>query len=307
MPVSSEWSLPAPRKLDFVEPITSLRVGMVEGTVNVVGTADEVARLELSHIDGPPLQVRHRGNTLTVGYEDLPWKGFWKWLNPRRTKRTVHITLVVPAATHVEVGAVSATTVISGISGHTEVHGVSGESTLVGLSGPVRADMVSGRVEAQSVTGDLFFHSVSGGLTVIDANTSMIRADSVSGDITLDLAPAADGADIQLTNVSGAIALRLPQPANAEVEAHTASGTVTCALDDLSVSGPWGPKQVTGRLGTGSGKLKATTVSGSLTLLRRPAQPPQQPPQPPQPLETVSGTAHQTSTGASSASTDKEL
>lgn len=32
-----------------------------------------------------------------------------------------------------------------------------------------------------------------------------------------------------------------------------------------------GAKRITGRLGAGSGRLKATTVSGSIALLRRPA------------------------------------
>ena len=42
------------------------------------------------------------------------------------------------------------------------------------------------------------------------------------------------------------------------------------AFEDLRVSGQWGAKSITGRLGTGRGKLKATTVSGSIALLRRP-------------------------------------
>ena len=54
------------------------------------------------------------------------------------------------------------------------------------------------------------------------------------------------------------------------MEANTASGTVSNAFEDLRVSGQWGAKKITGRLGAGSGSLKATTVSGSIALLRRP-------------------------------------
>ncbi len=64
--------------------------------------------------------------------------------------------------------------------------------------------------------------------------------------------------------------MRLPDPADAEVEANTASGAISNAFDDLRVQGMWGAHKLTGRLGAGSGTLRATTVSGSIALLRRP-------------------------------------
>jgi hypothetical protein len=54
------------------------------------------------------------------------------------------------------------------------------------------------------------------------------------------------------------------------VEANTASGKVSNAFEDLRVGGQWGAKRITGRLGAGNGSLKATTISGSIALLRRP-------------------------------------
>lgn len=164
---------------------------------------------------------------------------------------------------------VSAGAVISGIDGRTEVKGVNGDTTLVGLAGSVRADTVSGNLEAQALTGDLRFNSVSGDLTVVEAG-SCVKADSVSGSMIVDLDPASRPASIDLTSVSGEIAIRLPHPADAQVEANTASGSVSNAFEDLRVSGQWGAKRITGRLGAGNGKLKATTISGSIALLRRP-------------------------------------
>lgn len=96
-----------------------------------------------------------------------------------------------------------------------------------------------------------------------------VRADSVSGSMIVDLDPEGP-TEVRLTSVSGEIAIRLPQPADAEVEANTASGTISNAFDGLRVHGQWGAHKVTGRLGAGTGKLRATTVSGSIALLRRP-------------------------------------
>jgi hypothetical protein len=266
----SEWSVAEPRKLTFDESVSELQVRIVHGTVNVVGTDEGSARLEVSEIEGPPLIVTHQDGVLTVAYEDLPWKGFLKWLDRKGWRRNAVVSLAVPTGTRVEVGVVSAAAVVSGLEGRAEVKGVSGDTTLVSLTGPVRADTVSGNVEAQALAGDLRFNSVSGDLTVVEAGSS-VRADSVSGSMIVDLDPVGGPTDISLNSVSGEIAIRLPQPADAKVEANTASGSVSSAFEDLRVTGQWGAKRITGRLGAGNGRLKATTISGSIALLRRPA------------------------------------
>ncbi|MFI2414595.1 DUF4097 family beta strand repeat-containing protein [Streptomyces sp. NPDC018947] len=265
----SEWSVAEPTKLTFDEPVSELHVRVVSGTVNVVGTDEGSARLEVSEIEGPPLVVTHEDGRLTVAYEDLPWKNLLTWLDRKGWRRSAVVSLAVPARTRVEVGVVGAAAVVSGIEGRTEVKGVTGDTTLVGLTGPVRADTVSGSLEAQALKGDLRFNSVSGDLTVVEAGSS-VKADSVSGSMIVDLDPAVGPTDVGLTSVSGEIAIRLPQPADARVEANTASGTVSNAFEDLRVAGQWGAKRITGRLGAGNGRLKATTVSGSIALLRRP-------------------------------------
>ncbi|AMW12823.1 hypothetical protein A4E84_27045 [Streptomyces qaidamensis] len=267
----SEWSVTEPRKLTFDEPVSDLRVRLVNGTVNVVGTDDASALLEISEIEGPPLVVTQQDGTLTVAYEDLPWKGFLKWLDRKGWRRSAVASLAVPADTRVEVGVVGAGAVISGIQGPAVVKGVTGDTTLVGLSGPVRAETVSGNLEAQDVTGDLRFNSVSGDLTVVEGSGPSVRAESVSGSMIVDLDPNGP-TDVRLTSVSGEIAIRLPYPADADVEANTASGCVSNAFDGLRVHGQWGAHKITGRLGAGTGKLRATTVSGSIALLRRPAR-----------------------------------
>ncbi|GAA2975135.1 DUF4097 family beta strand repeat-containing protein [Streptomyces flavovirens] len=266
----STWTVAEPQKLTFDDPVTALHVRVVDGTVNVVGTTEPTARLEVSEIEGPPLIVTRRGSTLTVAYEDLPWKGFLSWLDRRSPRRRAVVSLAVPAGSGVEVGVVGAGAVVSGIHGRTEVRGVGGDTTLVGLSGKVRAETVSGSLEAQAVTGDLRFHSVSGDLTVVEGAGTSVRAESVSGDMVLDLDTSAEPTDIRLTTVSGEIAIRLPHPADAKVEANTATGEVSNAFEDLRVGGQWGAKKITGKLGAGTGTLRATTVSGSIALLRRP-------------------------------------
>ncbi|GGW68358.1 DUF4097 family beta strand repeat-containing protein [Streptomyces xantholiticus] len=281
------WEVAEPQKLAFDDPLTTLNVRIVGGTVNVVGTDEGSTRLEISEVEGPPLIVTRNGSTLTVAYEDLPWTGFLKWLDRKGHRRSAVVSVAVPAQTAVEVGVVGAGAVVSGVRGTTVVRGVSGDTTLVGLSGDIRADTVTGNLEAQSVTGDLRYNSVSGDLTVIDGAGASVRADSVSGDMVIDLDPGGQPTDIRLTTVSGEVAIRLPHPADARVDANTASGAVSNAFDDLRVSGQWGAKRITGTLGAGNGTLKATTVSGAIALLRRP--PAEDDPYDESPADTPSG------------------
>ncbi|MEU3753005.1 DUF4097 family beta strand repeat-containing protein [Streptomyces olivoreticuli] len=267
MPAQSKWSLSTPRKVTFEEPVTALAVRIIGGTVNVVGDATGPARLELSEIDGPPLTVTLDEGTLTVAYDDLPWM---KWLSRRIWGRTATVTLTVPTGTDVEVGVAGASAVVSNVTGRTAVTGVSGDVTLVGITGPVRAETVSGRLEAQGIGGDLHFKSVSGDLTLVESSGGMVRADSISGDVVVDLSPAAPGPSLALGTVSGDVAIRLPNTADAEVDANTTSGALSCGFEELHVSSQFGAKKITGRLGAGRGSLKVTSVSGAVALLRRP-------------------------------------
>ncbi|MFI9719253.1 DUF4097 family beta strand repeat-containing protein [Streptomyces sp. NPDC052396] len=269
----SQWSLTTPQRLTFEEPVTALNVSVVNGTVNVVGSDGGPARLELSDLQGPPLSVQLLDGQLRVGYDDLSWQSILKWLDRKGWQRAVEVTLTVPCGTRVEVGTVGAAAVVSGITAPTELRGVSGDTTLVGLAGPVHAETVSGALEAQALGGDLRYSSVSGDLTLVEGTRGSVRAKTVSGSVLVDLSATGGDLSLELTTVSGDIAIRLPHPVDAEVEASTATGGASCAFEDLRVTGQWGAKRITGRLGTGGGRLKATTASGTVALLRRPPSP----------------------------------
>jgi hypothetical protein len=267
-----EWSVTEPLKLTFDEAVHTLHVRLVRGAVNVVGTDEPTARLEVSAIQGDPLLVTLEDGVLTVAYRDLPWTNFRRLLDRGSWRRSAEVSLAVPAGTAVRIGTVDAAAVVSGTQGRAEVQGVNGDITLVGLAGPVSASTVTGSVEAQALSGDLKFSSVGGDLTVVEGTSRTVRAESVTGSVMIDLGRTGP-TDLRLSNVSGEIAVRLPEAADAEVHADTAAGSIANAFEDLRVGGRPGTRRVTGRLGAGNGRIRATTVSGSIALLRRPADP----------------------------------
>ncbi|MDH6575622.1 DUF4097 family beta strand repeat-containing protein [Kitasatospora sp. MAP5-34] len=274
----TQWTVSGPEKINIDEPVGTLHVRIIGGEVNVVAT-DGPARLEVTELDGEPLLVTLEDGVLTVAYRDLSWGEFSEsvksvqsvkyFFASLRRKRTATVSLAVPAGSEVKVGTISADVTVSGISGRVGVHGASGGITLVGLSGRTDANSVSGNVDVQSVSGELRVNSVSGHLTVVAGTADKVLAKSVSGAVTLDL-DVETAADINVTTVSGSVGVRLPSFADTKVEAGTTSGDISSAFEELTVGGSWGAKRLSGELGSGTGKLQVTTVSGAVTVQRRP-------------------------------------
>ncbi len=274
----SQWTVSEPGRTTIDEPVSTLHVRIIDGAVNVVA-AEGPARLEVTELDGEPLHVTLEDGVLTVSYKDLSWAEFGESVKSvqsvkhffagLRRKRRAAVSLAVPAGSEVRIGTLSADTTVSGISGHVAVHGASGSTALVGLAGRTEANSVSGDVDAQSVSGELKVKTVSGGITVVAGTADKLSANSVSGAVTLDL-DVETPTEIRVNTVSGAVGVRLPSLTDARVEAGTNSGDVSSTFEQLKVGGTWGARKLSGQLGDGKGNLQVTTVSGAVTVLRRP-------------------------------------
>ncbi|AUG79641.1 hypothetical protein CFP65_4924 [Kitasatospora sp. MMS16-BH015] len=274
----SQWTVSGPEQITFEEPVDTLQVRIVAGVVNVVAS-EGPARLEVTELEGDALHIEQVDGVLTVTYPELNVGRFSEALKSlesvksffgtlRKHNRAV-VSLAVPAGAEVKVGTVSADTTVSGIAGRVSVNGASGETTLVGISGRTDANTVSGAVTAQALSGELRAHSVSGDLTVIAGTADRIAAKSVSGAVTLDL-DVRTAAEISVSTVSGPVGIRLPSLADTKVELGTTSGDLSSTFEELTVNGSWGAKRLSGEIGSGAGKLQVTTVSGAVTVLRRP-------------------------------------
>ena len=261
---ASEWSIETPTSLEF-DDVTGLRVRLMAGSVAVLATTGKPT-LEVSSIEGDPLNVTLADGVLTVAHENLSWEGLLTWLRPQRHSATV--TVSVPRKCTAQVGVVSATAVMSGISTRASVKSVSGGITLDGVAGDVDANTVSGAVEAQGVNGKLNFNTVSGDLTLADGWLERLDVNGVSGDVTADLDLDPLGG-MQVTTVSGEVVLRLPAEADARVNLHSVSGDVRSEFAELRRSSAPASRSVSGSLGAGSGQVSVTTMSGRVMLLRR--------------------------------------
>jgi hypothetical protein len=259
------WTVDTPTSLDFDE-VTALQVRLIAGTVAVMATNDKPSVL-VTDISGRPLQIGYDGGALTIAYETPSWERLLDWLKPLRDSAVVTVT--VPADCPIQLGVVTASAVVCGLSSGASVKGVSSDITLDGVAGDVQADTVSGTLEGRDIDGAVRFKSVSGDLTLADGSLAMLEADNISGQIAADVSLAATGA-MRISTISGDVTVRLPAVSDARVRLHSTSGNVRTEFDSLRPVTLPGSNTVSGNVGKGTGKVSVNSVSGAVTLLRRP-------------------------------------
>jgi DUF4097 and DUF4098 domain-containing protein YvlB len=147
--------------------------------------------------------------------------------------------------------------------------------TLLGNDGRLRGKVVSGPIDALGCAGDLTLETVSGEITIADSATQRVHARTISGALTADLDNPPRDSQIYLETTSGEITIRIREDSDLTVALSATSGRVTSAFPGLYADGGqrrgWG-KRLDGALGAGTGRLRASAISGGISLLPRPVE-----------------------------------
>jgi hypothetical protein len=132
----------------------------------------------------------------------------------------------------------------------------------------VAASSVSGDVTVSGTEGETKATTVSGDVRVERVRAPMLKATSVSGDVTARIdALTGDGA-IEVTSVSGDVELELPKALDADVELRTVSGDLDTDFP-IALQGRVSTRRLEGRIGKGGRRLEVTTVSGDVRIRAR--------------------------------------
>jgi putative adhesin len=258
------WIVDAPERLDF-DDVTALNVRLMAGSVAVLASDDRPSMV-VTELKGRPLQVTQQAGELTISYESLSWEGLLGFLKPRYD--SVAVTITVPADCPIQLGVLSASAVVSGLRSGAAVKGMSGEVTLDGVAGNVEAETMSGEIAARDVDGEVRFKSMSGGLVLADGWLDRLEANTMSGQIAADVTLRAGG-DVHVSTMSGDVTLRLPEGSDAQVRLRSTSGAVRSEFESLRAAKAPASHTVSGNVGAGTGRVSVSTMSGSVTLLRR--------------------------------------
>ena len=202
-----------------------------------------------------------------IDHPQLRWDNFLEvFRNFGAGGPQAEISVAVPRSIALNLGVVSASALVAGIRQDVKLNTVSGDIIVDGLTGDLSVNAVSGDVQAREVVGALSANSVSGDVAV----TGTLRKatiDTVSGAMLVDSAGPTSA--ISLNTVSGKATIRVDEGLAANYVARTVSGRVQI---DGVVRSTTPPTNYTGSAGELSGTfvdVRANSVSGGITLLRR--------------------------------------
>jgi Putative adhesin len=258
------WTVDAPERLDF-DDVTALNVRLMAGSVAVLASDDRPSMV-VTELKGRPLQVTKEGGELTISYESLSWEGLLGFLQPRHD--SVAVTITVPADCPIQLGVLSASAIVSGLRSGAAVKGMTGDVTLDGVTGNIEAETMSGEIAARDIDGEVRFKSMSGGLVLADGWLDRLEANTMSGQIAADVS-LWTGGGVHVSTMSGDVTLRLPAGSDAQVRLQSTSGAVRSEFESLRAVKAPASHTVSGNVGAGTGRVSVSTMSGSVTLLRR--------------------------------------
>jgi hypothetical protein len=124
-----------------------------------------------------------------------------------------------------------------------------------------------GSIEAERIGGTFAAKTVSGNITAAGLSGRAAIAETVSGAVALDVELPLP--TMHLTTVSGDATVRVPHKCDLDVRLTTTSGQVASSFAEIRSSAQPGSRSADGTIGAGGPRLRAHTVSGHVTLLRR--------------------------------------
>jgi DUF4097 and DUF4098 domain-containing protein YvlB len=145
---------------------------------------------------------------------------------------------------------------------------VSGDVEVAGVSGDLRAKSVSGNVHIQGAAGNVNATSVSGNVEVGEV-AGTVSAKSTSGNVQVQIVRLESTGNMEFTSVSGNVTVRVPDNLDAEVDMSALSGDLRSDFPIQIEKKEYGPgRTARGRLGNATRRVKMSSISGDLSLLR---------------------------------------
>ncbi|QMU97028.1 DUF4097 domain-containing protein [Microbacterium esteraromaticum] len=267
--MTEKWLIaPGEERVIDIDSASRLKVGLVGGQVDVIAHDEPGIRIEVHGVTVKDLRIESDGTQVEIDHPQIGWDNFLDvFRNFGAGGPKAEVSIAVPRAIALTLGVVSAGALVSGIRNDAKLNTVSGDLIADGISGDLTANSVSGDVQVRALTGSINANSVSGDVAVT-GSLRKATVDTVSGSILVDA--VGDINTINLNTVSGGMTVRLDETLPANYVLRSMSGRLT--VDGVERSSG-GPSSYTGQIGELAGSfvdVRANSVSGGVTVLRRP-------------------------------------
>ncbi len=263
-----KWIIhPGETRVIDIESVRKLKIGLVGGQIDVVAHDEPGVRIEVHGVTGKDLRIEASGDVVEIDHPQLRWDNFLEVFQgfggggPK-----AEISVAVPREIALTLGVVRASALVAGLVTDARLNTVSGDIIVDGITGDLSVNAVSGDVQIRGLEGTLSANSVSGEV----AATGSIRKasiDTVSGALLVDSTGPVDA--IGLNTVSGGTTVRLDEGLPANYVLRSVSGRVLVDGVTRSSSSPTNWVASVGELSGSFVDVRANSVSGAITVLRR--------------------------------------
>jgi DUF4097 and DUF4098 domain-containing protein YvlB len=278
-----------PGALQAQHKVDEKRTASPDGVVSIENAAGSIRVIGWSRSE-----VAVTG-TLGPGAEGLSFSG-----GPKRTQIEVEterdpngvssdLEIHVPGGSRVEINTFGANISVSEVTGPVSAEGVNSSIVVTGspkevsaqtvngsvdVTGPaarVHAETVNGSVTIKGASGVVEANTVNGRLSVIGGTFERGSLESVAGSVRFE-GTLARGAEVAAQTVSGSVEFVLPAAVSANFSITTFSGDVQNEFGPAArrVSKYTTEKELQFSTGNGDAQVSIQTLSGSITLRRRP-------------------------------------
>ncbi len=267
---------PGETRVIDIETVRSLKIGLVGGQIDVVAHDDPGARIEVHGVTIKDLRIEVTGDALEIDHPQLRWDNFLEvFRNFGSGGPKAEISVAVPREVALTLGVVTASALVSGLHSDARLNTVSGDVIADGLTGDLTVNAVSGDVQVRALDGALSANSVSGDVAVT-GSVRKATIDTVSGAMLVDSTGPVHA--VNLNTVSGNATVRLDDGFPANYVFRSVSGRVQVDGVVRSGNGAGPTTNYAGSVGELSGSfadVRANSVSGDVTVLRRGAPAPE--------------------------------
>ncbi len=146
-------------------------------------------------------------------------------------------------------------------------HSVNGGVSVRDVGAEVRANTVNGGVTVRNANGPVRATTVNG---AVDVNTAVgpVTAETVNGNVDARMASLQGDDDMDFKTVNGSVSIYVPARFDANFRFDTVHGGIDSDFP-LTISGRWGPRHASGRIGNGGRDIRASSVNGSIELRKQ--------------------------------------
>ena len=184
----------------------------------------------------------------------------------RLGRTTVVMTVLLPRGARLKVSTGNGAVSVNGAGGDVQASTGNGAVHIDGTEGTVKASTGNGDVEIRNARSSV---KVSTGNGQVNVSTSEgpVEVHTGNGSIDVQVSQLKVHDDMSFSTGRGSVRVKLPAGYNGELDASTGNGSIDSDFE-LKVQGRLDPRRVRATIGTGGPRLKLSSGSGRLEILK---------------------------------------